>query len=155
MFIESTRFGHIEIDESLLFTFPRGMPGFEGERQFAVIERQGQRFKWLQSVEDAELAFLVADPHYFLAHYEATLPKGDLALLKIRFPEDLAMAVILNVPPARPAAMTVNLRAPILFNIRERLGTQIILTSQRYPVDFAAIREWRQEGERLEQQSAA
>ncbi len=141
--IESTRFGPIEVEEDLMFVFPRGLPGFENVSRFVIIERDGQPFKWLQCADDPLLAFLIADPHYFAPDYEAEVPQGELRVLSIRFPEDLAMAVIVNVPPAQPEKMTVNLRAPIIFNIRERLGLQIILTSSRYPVDYAVIREWR------------
>lgn len=141
--IESTRFGPIDIEDDLLFEFPRGLPGFEEARRFVVIERDGQAFKWLQSAEDPLLAFLIADPHYFVHDYRAEVPQGELKLLNVRFPEDLAMAVIINVPPAHPEQMTVNLRAPLIFNIRERLGLQVILTSSKYGVDYAVIREWR------------
>lgn len=141
--IESTRFGRIEVDETLLFVFPRGLPGFEHEHRFVIVERDGQAFKWLQSADEPELAFVLADPYYFLPDYDAEVPQGELKLLRLRFPEDLAMAVVVNVPPCRPEDMTVNLRAPLLFNIRERLGMQVILTSSHHPVDYAAIREWR------------
>ncbi len=149
--IESTRFGPIEVDEELMFEFPRGLPGFENAEKFVIVERDGQPFKWLQSAEDAHLAFLIADPHYFVPNYEAEVPQGELKVLNIRFPEDLAMAVIVNVPPTQPEKMTVNLRAPIIFNIRERLALQVILTSSRYPVDYAVIREWRRETVAIEE----
>jgi len=150
--IESTRFGRIEVDSELLFTFPRGLPGFEHARSFVVVERDDQAFKWLQSAEDAALAFVLADPHYFVPDYNAEIPQGELRHLRLRFPEDLAMAVVMNVPPSRPEDMTVNLRAPLLFNIRERLGLQIILTSSHHPVDYAVIREWRRASAQLAEQ---
>ena len=149
--IESTRFGPIEVDEELLFVFPRGIPGFEEARKFVVVEREGQAFKWLQSADVPNLAFLIADPHYFLPDYEAEIPQGEMNVLNIRFPEDLALAVILNVPPAHPERLTVNLRAPLIFNIRERLGLQVILTSSKYVVDYAVIREWRRRTIELEE----
>jgi len=149
--IDSTRFGRFEVKDDLLFSFPRGLPGFERDRTFAIVERDGQAFKWLQSVNDPELAFVLADPHYFVPDYDAGVPQGELRQLKLRFPEDLAVAVVVNVPPTRPEEMTVNLRAPLLFNIRERLGIQVILTSSHHPVDYAVIREW----ERAKQQLSA
>jgi len=149
--IDSTRFGPIEVEEELMFEFPRGLPGFESLRKFVIVERDGQPFKWLQSAEEAHLAFLIADPHYFEPEYEADVPQGELNILNIRFPEDLAMAVIVNVPPTQPEKMTVNLRAPLIFNIRERVGLQIILTSSRHPVNYAVIREWRRKTVTLEE----
>jgi len=147
--IESTRFGRIEVADDLLFEFPRGLPGFEQAHRFVVVERDGQAFKWLQSADDPELAFVLADPHFFLPDYDAAIPPGELRQLRLRFPEDLAVAVVVNVPPSRPESMTVNLRAPVLFNIRERLGLQVILTSSRHPVDFAVLREWERAREKL------
>ena len=149
--IESTRFGPIDVAEEMMFVFPRGLPGFEEAQKFVIVERDGQPFKWLQSAEDPLLAFLIADPHYFVPDYDAEVPQGELNVLSVRFPEDLAMAVIVNVPPTQPEKMTVNLRAPIIFNIRERLALQVILTSSRYPVDYAVIREWRKETVALEE----
>lgn len=147
--IDSTRFGLLEVADDLLYEFPRGLPGFEHLRRFAVIEREEGVFKWMQSMEDPEIAFLIGDPYFFVPDYDLDVPRGDVAMLRLRFSEDLAMAVIANVPANRPEAMTINLRAPIIFNIRERMGVQVVLASPRYPVKYAVLREWEYRAKQL------
>ena len=63
MLIETTRFGKVEIDGSRVITFKDGPLGFPHHRRFALIQTTGDDvFFWMQSLEDAELAFLVCDP---------------------------------------------------------------------------------------------
>ncbi|HNO25209.1 MAG TPA: flagellar assembly protein FliW, partial [Leptospiraceae bacterium] len=68
--IDSKPFGKIQIDERQIVDFPEGLFGFDQNRSFAVIEENPDTvFKWLQSLEDPELAFVLIQPHIFLTDY--------------------------------------------------------------------------------------
>ena len=63
MKIETSRFGTVEITEEQIFTFPMGLLGFAKYKQFVVIDHTEESpFKWLQSVEEGSLAFIITDP---------------------------------------------------------------------------------------------
>ncbi len=61
-----TRFGEIEYDPENLLHFPEGLIGFEDLHDFIVMpnEKEGPLF-WIQSVDDAGIAFVLTDPTNF------------------------------------------------------------------------------------------
>ena len=71
MEIETTRFGRLTVDDERVMTFPRGLLGFPNHTRFALIQTGEENyFFWLQSVDDANLAFVVTDPSIFFKDYE-------------------------------------------------------------------------------------
>jgi flagellar assembly factor FliW len=57
-----------------------------------------------------------------------------LSEIGIQSREDILMYVIVTLDKAVPHNSTANLLGPILINIRERRGSQIILDDNRYSV---------------------
>jgi len=41
---------------------------------------------------------------------------------------------IVNIPRENPIAMTINLRAPIIVHLEKRVGWQVILPNEDYPI---------------------
>jgi len=103
------RFGTIEIPSSDIFTFPRGLPGFDGLDRFALLPiRDG--LGWLQSAEVDSLAFLLAEPRKIVpGAWEGT--QGAWAIITLG---------------DTPEHCTANLRAPLILNPVNRLGVQWI-----------------------------
>ena len=67
MQVKTTRFGTIEIDESLTITFPKGILGFPTHKSFALIQpNEDDLFFWLQSIEDPALAFVVTEKPFLV-----------------------------------------------------------------------------------------
>jgi len=60
MLIDSHRFGSVEIPDDRVITMRRPILGFEHLTTFCLIERDELApFLWLQSTEEADIAFLV------------------------------------------------------------------------------------------------
>lgn len=137
MRIETTRFGEIEVPETDFILLPEGILGFPDSTRYVLLEHdsEGTPFKWLQSLDDANLAFIVMDPRLLVERYEieedtdvaAKLGSGNTA-------ENTALMAIVNVPPDRPIEMTANVRAPIVVDAEKRTGWQIVLSNDSYPV---------------------
>lgn len=73
--IETSRFGTLELDEKVFIDFPCGIPGFgAGETLCDSRHRQGP-FRWLQAVDEPNLAFVVCEPEVVGVRYEVPLPK--------------------------------------------------------------------------------
>ena len=137
--IDTARFGPIEVDEAQLFSFPMGLLGFARNKRYAIVDhRQDSPFKWLQSVEDGELAFIVTDPLFFKADYHVRVRRGELSVIGPVREEDLIVSVILTVPQD-PQDMTANLLAPLIFNMANRKAMQLVLTDRRFPVKYRVM----------------
>jgi flagellar assembly factor FliW len=130
MQIQTTRFGFLDIEENQLMTFPRGLLGFPRHTRFALIDPKGDScFSWLQSVDDAALAFVVTDPSIFFKDYEVPVRDETVADLKLT---DIADAQVLTICNKVGEWLTGNLLGPLLVNSKNRLGTQVVLTEKKY-----------------------
>jgi flagellar assembly factor FliW len=132
--IELPRFGSFSYRESEVLTFPWGLPGFASQRRFVAINLEGQeKFVWLQSLDDVSVALPTGDPWQIFADYAPQLPPYASSSLEIQRPEEfVALCVVVVAPGA--AEMTMNLLAPIVINLRTRIGRQIMLETGGYSV---------------------
>jgi len=124
-------FGRLDYSTDSVFEFPSGIPAFEDQTAFVLVEQPHTKpLVFMQSLNDPGLCFLtvpvaVADPEYRL-----NISSEDLEALD--FPEglspqigvELSCLVLVTVSP--DADPTVNLAAPILLNIQKRKGLQAI-----------------------------
>ncbi|NLY77195.1 MAG: flagellar assembly protein FliW [Tissierellia bacterium] len=133
MKLDTRNFGVIDIDEEKVIYFPEGIPGFEEERKFVIINNEDEEnpFNWLQSITNPDLAFVIIDPFFIFPEYVVDLPETVQNKLKIKDEKDVAVYSIVVVPEDL-RKMTTNLLGPIIVNIRERLGKQVILDDPRY-----------------------
>lgn len=138
MKIATTRFGELEVREETFVTFPAGIIGFPRSTRYVVLDHtRDVPFKWLQSVDEGQLAFIIMDPLQFKPDYQITVDPDVLSEVGAAAAEELICFVILTVPSADPATVTANLRGPVVVNERTRLAKQVILADElptRYPV---------------------
>lgn len=136
MKINSIRFGEIEVFDEQLFSFPKGLPGFPYEQQFVFLpsENDGSDkplFAYLQSTRTPELTFILVDPFAFFPEYEFVINDDT---------EDFLETSVNNIPMIWSVAtvkdkienMTINLLAPVLFNVKNKKAIQMILDTSRY-----------------------
>ena len=75
MKFQSTRFGTYEVKDNTLLTFPSGILGFPEWTRYVLLDHDTDApFKWLQCVEEAQLAFVVLDPVFFKSDYQIEIP---------------------------------------------------------------------------------
>ena len=141
MKIETLRFGEIEVDPAQVFHFPVGLLGFKQLRDFVIVESEELHpFKWLQSTEDGEVAFVLSDPLLFLPTYRLAIHREELSLIEPQREEELALSVIMTISD-EGREISANLCAPLLFNLKKRLAQQYVLSDRRYPVKYFLLRE--------------
>lgn len=134
MRVNTRLLGEIDVDDALVFHFPAGLLGLEDLKRFFLIEpAPGSPWKYLQSVEDGDLALLVADPFAIHPDYAPSLPAGDLAEMGLSEDSEAALLVV-AVLPEDVREMTVNLRAPLVFNPATGQARQVVLEDDRYAV---------------------
>lgn len=126
MLVKTKRFGVLEIQEDQILTFPEGLPGFPEQRRFVLLDlQQGSPLKFLQSVDDPDLSFLVAEPLTFFPEYRVLVRPEDLAPIALDAPERGIVVTIVSVPSDFKEA-TVNLKAPVVINPERSLARQVI-----------------------------
>lgn len=125
----SARFGDFKVPVDRVLHFPQGLVGFPRARRFVILDhRPGSPFKWMLCLEQPDLAFAVVEPGRMVPGY---LPPLELAARTLGTdPADVALFVIVTIPPD-PTAMTVNLMAPVVVDIRTRTSRQLVLEDPR------------------------
>lgn len=149
MRVHTKHFGDLEIDESKIITFPEGLPGFEQVKQFTIIDdKEDSPFKWLQGVDNPQLALVMITPYYFRPDYEVDIADSEVAILEIQDSQDVVVYSIVVIPEDT-SRMTANLKAPVLINMKNNRGKQVIMEKGNYSVKHYILEELQQwEGEK-------
>ncbi len=129
--LNSVLLGPLEIRSDTQITFSAGLPGFVTLRHFALVETQRDDLVWLQSVDDAGLTFLLADPFAVVAGFEVDIPSPDLAALGGSVDQaSLLVLTVVQLDGGRP--VSANLQSPIVIDRERRVGRQVVLPDSRY-----------------------
>lgn len=134
----STRFGSFDVRDESIVTFPSGLLGFPEQQRYVILDHDTEApFKWLQSVEEPALAFVILDPTMFQPGYHVDVPADALAEIRAGEKEDLALVAILTIPSDDPGRITANLRGPLVISHKTKLGKQLVLSENcptRHPL---------------------
>jgi len=128
-----------ESDDGILLNFPKGLLGFAHLTAFRLFEpADGYPLKFLQAVEDPEVSFTCIDPASIKPDYVVPLGADEAKALHLESPED-ALILTLVVIPEDPRQMTTNLAGPLVVNVKTRLGYQIVMSSDTFPLRFPIL----------------
>ncbi len=137
MEIQGTRFGTLEFDDREIITIRDGLLGFPLSKRFLMFPYgNDSSFFWLQSVDEPEIAFIVVNPFDFFADMEFAVQDEDAESLELERGEDVEVFTLVTIPEGRPEEMRTNLAGPVVVNVQNRLGKQILLReySPRQPL---------------------
>ena len=142
MKISTVRFGEIEIEKERIFKFTLPVIGFDELKDYVILDiNKDSFFKWLQSVEDPALAFPIVSVFSMDINYSIDLPDNVVETLKIQNVESLLVMNIASIPQDNPQGTTINLLAPLIFNLDELLAGQVILSGSGYEISFPLFKE--------------
>ena len=123
-------FGTIDISEDKIIVLENGMIGFPDMRHFALIfdaeKENGGKIKWLQSMDEPEMAFPVMDPTFIKKDYNPAINEEILKPLGKLTEENTFVLTTVTVP-RELEKMSINLKAPIIINSETNKGAQIIV----------------------------
>jgi flagellar assembly factor FliW len=139
-------FGSVSYREDGVIEFPSGLPGFEKETEFLVMEPASNApLTFLQSLQHPDLCFLALAIQGLEPDYQPVITREDLATLGLdtgRQPGiggDICCFAIIVVAENGP--VTANLLAPVVINRANRRGVQAVrvdsVYSHRHPVTEA------------------
>jgi flagellar assembly factor FliW len=139
MKINTARFGEIDIQDSEIISFPDGIPGFEQMNQFIIVKPNLELpFSFLQSVDDGDIAFIIASPFVFYPDYEFEISDQAKNELSIKEEQDVLVWNIVSIRESLEEA-TINLLAPVIVNTREQVGKQVVLQGTDYMIKHKLI----------------
>jgi flagellar assembly factor FliW len=139
--IETTRFGALTIAEERIITVIGGLLGFPEYTRYVILNHSDDSdtpFRWLQSMENPALAFVIVDPWVFMADYAVELPDEICTGLRLsEEPPPLIFAIV--TIPLEPALMTANLQGPIVINVMTGKAQQVVLVNSPYTTRYAML----------------
>jgi flagellar assembly factor FliW len=140
--LKHTRFGNLEYAEDDLLTFSEGLIGFGHCNKFIIVSTAHKgSFRWLQSVEEPSLAFLVVDPAEYVEGYTIELSDQEAYSLAITEETATMLFTTASIPQNRPHDMTINLAGPIVINAESRTGRQLVVDDESYAVKHRVFGE--------------
>lgn len=117
-----------------MITIVDGLLGFPEYTRYVILnhnEDSDVPFRWLQSVENPALAFVIIDPWAFMADYAVELPDEICTGLGLsEEPSPLIFAIV--TIPLEPALLTANLQGPLVINAMTRKAQQVVLVHSPY-----------------------
>ena len=152
MRITTRTLGKVDIDDRQFITFPRGILGFETHKRFALLDAPQPPFYWLQSLSDAQTAFVLISPDVFRNDYALSLESNELEVLEVQELEDgnltlkngeraqLLVFAIVTVS-TDVSNMTANLQGPVIINPYNHCGLQGIQTDSRWKTKHFVLEE--------------
>lgn len=130
-----TATGEIEVSEQQLVTFVTPLLGFERLATFCIHQHQEGPLHWMQSVEDARVAFCLLAPFAAGLDPDIAIELDDVADIGADSVADIAVysVVVLDKDPTQ---VRTNLRAPILVCRSTRKAKQVVLSNSKLPIRY-------------------
>ncbi len=123
------------IDETVVFEFPDGIPAFEDSKRFVLtLNDKIKPFFYFKSLDVPGLGFVCIDPFLVCKDYSVKLSAKDQSLLDLK---DVNTAFVFSFVTVEkdPRNSTTNLLAPVVINMDNFHGRQVIL-DENFPVRF-------------------
>lgn len=114
--------------------FEKGIPGLEKYREFEINQvGSNEKFKQIISIEDSNIGFIVISPFEIKKDYELNLSDDVIKELQIDSPKDVLVLSLITLGKTLEKS-TVNLKAPVIINIKNNKGKQLILQDDKYNI---------------------
>ena len=124
MNISTTRFGRLTVPDADVLKFVDGLIGMEECRRWVLLaDARNDALAWLQSVDRPEVALAVVSPQRFVPAYRVRVARRDIEPLGLAEPSDAQVLVIIS---HAEGALALNLKAPLVIHLAQRLGRQIV-----------------------------
>jgi flagellar assembly factor FliW len=142
MTLNATRFGTLEFEQSDVLVFNDGLIGFPNLNNFLLISLDNTSpFRWLQSVDDPAVAFLVAHPEHFFSDYAPVVSDAVATTLALDSNTPTLVFTTASIPPGKPHDLTLNLAGPLVLNAITRKGKQVVLDDELYTIKHRVFPE--------------
>jgi len=122
--LNTSRFGMLEVKEEKIINFSSGLVGLPNLNRFILVDHKDTPLKWLQAIDDPDIAFIVVSPSLIIAEYSLDLDKSVKQFIQLENEDDLAVLVTMRV---NGEDVIANFQGPIVINSRAMKGVQVVL----------------------------
>jgi len=136
MIVKTRDFGDIEINEKDIISFKEKIFGFEDYSDFVMLfdDEVGNSFGWLQSVEEPEVCFLVANPDILNVKYTPSVSDQTVEALGGEYNE---VWLVMTAGECLENS-TVNMKSPVVINSSNGFAAQVIL-EEDYEIRYSVF----------------
>jgi len=145
MEIKTKALGTVTIEEDQIITLSEGFYGFKKYHRFALLDAKQKPFIWIQSLDDAQLAFIAIDPFIFRPDYELDIDDSLLEPLGIESPSDVLVFALVTVP-SDGSAITANLQGPLIINKKNKKAMQLVIGGEKWKTKHDIVAEMKRGG---------
>ncbi|HIE04605.1 MAG TPA: flagellar assembly protein FliW [Candidatus Latescibacteria bacterium] len=132
MRIYTRQFGELTVSEDKVIYFEEGIIGFPEYKRFVLLETDVDRpFLWLMSLDEPEFCLPLLPGDVVEGYRE-----GISLYLKGR--RDQAVYVVVTLG-REPESVTVNLKGPILIDVKNGKGRQVIIDSDAFALSYPLL----------------
>lgn len=133
--------GKITYDENEIIKFEKTILGFDKSKRFILKDvNENDFFKILQSVDEPEVGFIVISPFEVENNYEINLNNEVINTLKIKEANNVLLYSLVTLN-SKIEDITVNLKAPIVINIKNKKAQQFIIDKEKYKIKHPLVKE--------------
>lgn len=126
--------GNISYSLEDVIKFEKSIPGFEDIKNFIIKDAdEDGPFKILQSIDDVNIGFVLISPFDIEENYEIKLTDEIIERLRIKESSDVVLYSLVTLS-SKVENITVNLKAPLVINIKEKKGEQFIVDKEIYKI---------------------
>jgi len=135
LIIATRHFGEVEIDETKIVEFAKGIFGFEETKKFIVLYdgEEGNPFAWLQAINEKDICLPMVNPMLWYPQYSPDVDDELIANIG-ELNQDALEIYTVVVIPEDIKNITTNLRAPIIMNKETRKGIQAVVNDDEYDI---------------------
>lgn len=124
----------IPYDQKDIITFPQGLIGLPHLTQMVVVKEASiEPFFWLASVNDENVAFVVAEAHSMFPTYQPQLP-AESPMSELLAEREVPVVLAIVLIDADWQNSTANLRAPLFISAKNMRGAQVVLNNNAFSV---------------------
>ena len=126
-------FGEIDIEDEKIINFQDGIIGFPDLKKFTLIydeeKENNSNIIWMQSLDEPAFAMPVMNPLLVKENYNPIVEDELLKALGNLAEENTLVLVTVTVPQ-NIEKTSVNLKAPIVINAKEKKAVQVIVEDE-------------------------
>jgi flagellar assembly factor FliW len=131
----------VSVDSRQIITFNGGLIGLPHLRVFALIEDEySLPIRLLQSVSVPDFVFVVINPFTVYPDYDIEISDVDAHELGVASASDVLVLSIVTIPEDL-RFVTANLLSPLIVNMRNKRGKQILLSDTDYPINYRILKD--------------
>lgn len=121
------------IQSEKIFTFPKGIPGFEEYTTFKIFHKDDGKVSayWLESCEMPVVTFTLVDPTAYDLNYDIFLNDMEQKIIEADNPLDIGVFLMLKKESEQSTPqLGANIGGPLVINVQKLLGLQKVLKRQ-------------------------